>query len=592
MFRFRSLSSKLMFIGIVMLTFLAIYTYSDFRFTQHMKGNTTAINLAGQLRFLSFEISWNIQRIEKADQETRKSLIIYLVHQTKMIDWILTDFKNGNRDLNIQPITHNKESIDLFNTMLREWNDVLKPMILRSAELKGDGPEAMELFSRYNFRVYRYVYDRVNDFVKSLEDHAESKIKEFDIFRIYMFGFFFLPVVFVIFYINKSILKPVKRLRKAVEEVEKGNFDVRLDIKTRDEIGDLGNASNRMAQTLKFLFDEKTRHIKEVWALSKSSNILFNISPEEDIYEAICNIAVRDFDLRFVWIGLIEEGSYNIKPVAHSGYEEGYLSHIKVTGDDSLPEMRPSGMALKTKTPRVIHDYESDPAITPWREEALKRGYRSSMAVPIIFSDGKVIGVLKFYSGEPQFFTGERFDILQVFGNHATTAIENMFLIEGLEEKVKERTSKLEIARLEAESANRAKSEFLTNMSHELRTPLNSVMGFSQVMLDGMTGDMTEQQKEFMKDIYNSGKHLLSLIDDILDLSKVEAGKMELELSEFNLRDFIERSIVMFKEKAMKHSIKLKTEVEEGIIENIIADELRIKQVLFNLLGNALKFTP
>ncbi len=163
--------------------------------------------------------------------------------------------------------------------------------------------------------------------------------------------------------------------------------------------------------------------------------------------------------------------------------------------------------------------------------------------------------------------------------------------LEILNSELQQRRVEAEEAKLQADSASRAKSDFLANMSHELRTPLNAIIGFSEVMESGIAGPLNEKQKEYLGDVVESGKHLLSLINDILDLSKIEAGKMELDLSEFNLKELINGSLLMFKEKAMKHNIKVSSEIEEGI-KTIIADARKIKQVLFNLLSNAMKFTP
>ncbi len=142
-----------------------------------------------------------------------------------------------------------------------------------------------------------------------------------------------------------------------------------------------------------------------------------------------------------------------------------------------------------------------------------------------------------------------------------------------------------------AEKASRAKSDFLANMSHELRTPLNHIIGFSEMLIDGHLGALFPTQEEFLGDIHHSGVHLLSLINDILDLSKIEAGKLELETSEVEIRALLENSLVMVKEKALKENLSLSCELD-GIPKNILADERKLKQILYNLLSNAVKFTP
>jgi signal transduction histidine kinase len=143
----------------------------------------------------------------------------------------------------------------------------------------------------------------------------------------------------------------------------------------------------------------------------------------------------------------------------------------------------------------------------------------------------------------------------------------------------------------ELEAASRHKSEFLANMSHELRTPLNAIIGFSQVLREEMFGKVNEKQAEYLDDIISSGNHLLSLINDVLDLSKVEAGQVELEVESFSLRDALERGVVMVRERATQDGVRIELAADPEV-DVVEGDERRIKQVIFNLLSNAVKFTP
>jgi signal transduction histidine kinase len=169
--------------------------------------------------------------------------------------------------------------------------------------------------------------------------------------------------------------------------------------------------------------------------------------------------------------------------------------------------------------------------------------------------------------------------------------VENRDELGALAANVNRMNDQLRTVYAELEEASRHKSEFLANMSHELRTPLNAIIGFSQVLRDEMVGPVNEKQAEYLDDITSSGNHLLSLINDVLDLSKVEAGQIQLDVHPFSLREALERGVVMVRERATDDGVRVGLEADPEV-DVVDGDERRIKQVIFNLLSNAVKFTP
>jgi len=206
-------------------------------------------------------------------------------------------------------------------------------------------------------------------------------------------------------------------------------------------------------------------------------------------------------------------------------------------------------------------------------------GVRAVIIAPMLW-EGKGLGAISVGRENPGPFTEKDIALLRTFADQAVIAIQNARLFREIQDKSRQ-----------LEVANQHKSEFLANMSHELRTPLNAIIGFSEVLLERLFGDLNEKQDDYLKDIHSSGRHLLNLINDILDLSKVEAGRMELDLSTFDLPSAIANALTLIRERAQKHGIAIAQNVESGL-GDVVADERKFKQILLNLLSNAVKFTP
>ena len=335
----------------------------------------------------------------------------------------------------------------------------------------------------------------------------------------------------------------------------------------------------RLFAELQSRTNELTRSVEELRALREVSQA---VSSTLDLPTVLATVAARATELSAAQSGLIyayDETTTQFDLRAAHRLDEDIVRVIR-TSPIRLGE-GVAGRAAAIRAPVQVADVLDERTFDVARIRTVmeRRGLRSLLAVPLLLEQ-RIIGALLIIRREPGSFAPEIVSLLQTFASQSVLAIENARLFQELDQKSRE----LEIA-------SQHKSEFLANMSHELRTPLNAVIGFSDVLLEGMFGEVNEKQTEYLRDILASGQHLLSLINDILDLSKIEAGRMELELSDFDVPTAIENALTLMRERASRHEITLSRVIGAGL-GGIRADERKFKQVLLNLLSNAVKFTP
>jgi len=331
----------------------------------------------------------------------------------------------------------------------------------------------------------------------------------------------------------------------------------------------------KLVQQLEARGVELARKVEELEALREVGEA---VSSSLDVDEVLSTIAMHAVELSGTDGGSIMEYSepdscftvrsvYRTEPSVIERMRE-----IRIGLDETLV-----GLAARQRRPIALPDLGAVD-LDPHLQVLFDAGWRSAVAVPMLRED-QIVGSLVVRRKSTGDFSEETLNLLETFASQSAIALLNAQLYRALHRQS-----------VELELASRHKSEFLASMSHELRTPLNAILGFSEVLLERMFGDINERQEEYLKDIHGSGKHLLELLNEILDLSKVEAGRMELEYSSFELRSLLEDAASMLRERATVHGIDVRVEVGEGI-GSVYADELRLKQVVLNLMTNAVKFT-
>jgi GAF domain-containing protein len=323
---------------------------------------------------------------------------------------------------------------------------------------------------------------------------------------------------------------------------------------------------------------ELARSVEELQALGEVGRA---VSSTLDLETVLSTIVARAVELSRLDGGVVFEYDEHTQAFVQRAATEtgGALAEVRRTtriarGEGVLGRTAITLEPVQVSDITVPGAYESR-----LRENLIASGIRAILTVPMV-REGRLIGCLGVTRNRPGAFPPDTIELLRTFATQSALAIQNARLYHELEQKSRE-----------LEAASRHKSEFLANMSHELRTPLNAILGFSEVLAERMFGEVNEKQAEYLQDILSSGRHLLSLINDILDLSKVEAGRLELELGRFHLPSTLDNALTLVRERASRHGITLDLAVDAGV-EEVVGDERKVKQILLNLLSNAVKFTP
>jgi len=378
-------------------------------------------------------------------------------------------------------------------------------------------------------------------------------------------------LVFASIFIGNRLTKPIQKVIGLSSSIAEGDFSKKLTVTSQDEIGKLTNAINDMSNKLNESIGERERSEEKYQKLIEFADVGI-ISAEKNVITQVNKKAAEIYG--YSKKELLGQPPSILTTVEHSKNHQKMLEEIRLFGKAKKTVfeeigVRKDGSLFPLEISYSLSDFENEEycnIIAIMRDITERITYQETLETA--------------------------YDEMELRVKERTMELKKSN--EQLQKEIKERNlieKELLKAKETAESANKAKSDFLANMSHELRTPLNHIIGFTELVLDKNFGDLNDTQREYLGDVLQSSQHLLSLINDILDLSKVEAGKQELEPTNVDLKEILERSLIMFKEKTLKHDLQLSLDVDH-IPDTITADERKLKQVIYNLVANAVKFTP
>ena len=386
-------------------------------------------------------------------------------------------------------------------------------------------------------------------------------------------------------FLARRMVGPIQALRAGAERIGSGDFTQRISIKTGDELEGLANQFNDMGGRLQESYadlenkveqrtSELAQSVGELRALGEVSQA---VNSTLDLEQVLSTIVTKATQLAITEAGAIyvfDELQQEFRLRATYGMSEEMIAAVRdqhASLSDAISEATEQG------EPVQVADLRNEPT-SPVNEIALREGYRARLLVPLLRSD-EIFGALVVRRKEPGEFSKSTVDLLRTFASQSVLAIQNARLFLEIEEKSRQLAE-----------ASKHKSQFLANMSHELRTPMNAILGYTELILDGIYGEPAEKMVGVLTRVQSNGKHLLGLINDVLDLSKIEAGQLTLSLNDYSIKDMVHSVFSVVESLAKNKNLALNIELPPQL-PAAHGDERRLTQVLLNLVGNALKFT-
>ncbi len=403
-------------------------------------------------------------------------------------------------------------------------------------------------------------------------------------------------ILIVWLYVSRNLIRRLMHLSSGMLAIAEGSHHRPINISGSDEVAEMGRvvevfrrntlerdellaekaqAADRLEQQVKERTAQLAQSVEELRALGDVSAAVNSTIDLRTVLSTIVTKAVQLSGTEAGTIFVFDEASQEFRMHASYGMDDALVAAVR--GQHIRMGETVVGRAVLQRKPVQIYDLQDDPT-SPVLDVILRAGFRGHLTIPLLGAD-EIVGALVVRRKAPGEFPQSTVDLLQTFGAQSVLAIQNARLFHEIEDKSRQ-----------LEEASRHKSQFLANMSHELRTPLNAILGYTELILDSIYGELPDKARDVLDRVQRNGRHLLGLINDVLDLSKIEAGQLTLSLADYSLRSVIQSVFSAIEPLASEKKIALKVDVAPELPPGH-GDERRLTQVLLNLVGNAIKFT-